>query len=115
MADDYPEFSLQTIEEGWWEIYHDDDCGETLVDGRCPKCGFVPDMQSLGARKTNGVKKPLPEIVAPCPHGDYKTCFICFLYAHARAGERFLDRVVASVEECTQAGFVLKQGQWVKE
>ena len=29
-------------------VYHDDDCGETLQGGKCEKCGFIPDMQSLG-------------------------------------------------------------------
>ena len=30
-------------------MYHDDDCGELLDnEGRCPKCGFHPDMQSTG-------------------------------------------------------------------
>jgi len=32
------------------ELYHDDDCGEALVDGMCPKCGFAPDMQSTAFR-----------------------------------------------------------------
>jgi len=35
-------------------MYHDDSCGE-LIDssGKCPKCGFSPDMQSLGFRKVS--------------------------------------------------------------
>lgn len=32
-------------------MFHDDDCGELLdSDGKCPKCGFYPDMQSCGFR-----------------------------------------------------------------
>lgn len=32
-------------------MFHDDDCGEFLDEhGRCPKCGFLPDMQSTGFR-----------------------------------------------------------------
>jgi hypothetical protein len=49
---DYPEFSVQSVADGYWEIYHDDDCGELVVDRHCVKCKFFVDMQSLGARKT---------------------------------------------------------------
>jgi hypothetical protein len=46
-------FSFDAVRAGHWEIYHDDDCGETLtLDGLCPKCGFKPDLQSKGARRT---------------------------------------------------------------
>lgn len=52
-------FSAQAVADGYWELYHDDDCGVTLIDSPghrnkiCPVCGFSPDMQSLGARRTN--------------------------------------------------------------
>lgn len=30
-------------------LFHDDDCGAHLGEGgKCPKCKFVPDMQSIG-------------------------------------------------------------------
>jgi hypothetical protein len=46
-------FSAQAVAAGYWEIFHDDDCGATLTpDGLCPKCGFYPDLQSKGARRT---------------------------------------------------------------
>lgn len=46
-------FSMEAVREGYWAIYHDDDCGAELTpDGKCPRCNFVPDMQSLGARRT---------------------------------------------------------------
>lgn len=33
-------------------MFHDDDCGELLdKDGRCPKCGFHPDMQSTAFKE----------------------------------------------------------------
>lgn len=33
-------------------MFHDDDCGVLLdADGRCPKCGFHPDMQSTGFKE----------------------------------------------------------------
>lgn len=51
----YPEFNAQSVEDGFWEVFHDDDCGETFDwfgGGKCPKCGFRPDMQSIAARKT---------------------------------------------------------------
>lgn len=53
-------FSSQAVFDGYWEIYHDDGCGETALwsDGRCPKCGFLPDLQSLGARRTAKGLKP---------------------------------------------------------
>lgn len=61
-------FSAQSVDDGYWELFHDDDCGETLItspsgylNSWCPKCKFSPDMQSLGARRT---KK---ELVAPNP------------------------------------------------
>jgi len=44
-------FSAQAVRDGYWEVFHDDDCGEVLVNGFCPKCGFSPDLQSLGARR----------------------------------------------------------------
>lgn len=32
-------------------MFHDDDCGELLDSaGKCPTCGFHPDMQSTGFR-----------------------------------------------------------------
>lgn len=32
-------------------MFHDDSCGELLdVRGRCPRCGFCPDMQSTAFR-----------------------------------------------------------------
>lgn len=35
-------------------MYHDDDCGVLLDDqGKCPACGFHPDMQSVGFRKVD--------------------------------------------------------------
>ncbi len=33
-------------------MFHDDDCGVLLDgDGKCPSCGFHPDMQSTGFRE----------------------------------------------------------------
>ncbi len=33
-------------------MVHDDDCGEILdAEGRCPKCGFHPDIQSTAFRE----------------------------------------------------------------
>lgn len=33
-------------------MFHDDDCGELLdKEGRCPKCGFHPDMQSTAFKE----------------------------------------------------------------
>ena len=53
----------QSVADGYWEVYHDDDCGQTIPwfggDGKCPKCGFRPDMQSIAARPTaKNVRKP---------------------------------------------------------
>lgn len=33
-------------------MFHDDDC-DALLDheGKCPKCGFVPDLQSTGYKE----------------------------------------------------------------
>ncbi len=46
-------FSAEAVHDGYWEIFHDDDCGVTMSDGRvCPKCKFFVDLQSLGARPT---------------------------------------------------------------
>jgi hypothetical protein len=42
-------------------MYHDDDCGEFLdAEGRCPKCGFHPDMQSTGFKPldTSALRAP---------------------------------------------------------
>lgn len=58
-ADPLPEpkdvpFSAQAVADGYWEVYHDDDCGQAFdwFGGTgCPKCGFRPDMQSIAARK----------------------------------------------------------------
>src|SRR5271167_4639712 len=38
-------FSAQAVRDGYWEYFHDDDCGETLDNGLCRKCGFVVDLQ----------------------------------------------------------------------
>ena len=49
------QFSAEAVRDGYWEIFHDDDCGVTMdgPDGRiCPKCKFFVDLQSLGARPT---------------------------------------------------------------
>lgn len=44
-------------------LFHDDDCGATLeADDNCPKCGFHPDMQSLGLREANVNDIDIPEI-----------------------------------------------------
>jgi hypothetical protein len=33
-------------------MFHDDSCDVLLdADGRCPKCGFHPDMQSTGFKE----------------------------------------------------------------
>lgn len=40
-----------------WSYFHDDDCGELLEDRFCPKCGFVVDLQSIGARRRRLLKK----------------------------------------------------------
>lgn len=45
-------FDMQAVHDGYWEIYHDDDCGELVIDRHCTKCGFFVDLQSLGARPT---------------------------------------------------------------
>lgn len=58
-ADPKPEpkdvpFSAQAVADGYWEVYHDDDCGEAFDwfgGGICLKCGFRPDMQSIAARR----------------------------------------------------------------
>lgn len=61
MANEKVPFSMEAVEAGYWELYHDDDCGETLimVPGHrgyyCPKCHFCPDLQSKGARRTGKV------------------------------------------------------------
>jgi hypothetical protein len=35
-------------------LFHDDDCGEFLdMDGDCMRCGFSPDMQSLGIKEVS--------------------------------------------------------------
>lgn len=39
-------------------MFHDDSCGELLDhEGRCPSCGFHPDMQSTAFRDV-----PEPEV-----------------------------------------------------
>jgi hypothetical protein len=51
----YPEFSAQAVFDGYWEIYHDDDCDGVITpypENLCLKCGMHPDFQSRGARKT---------------------------------------------------------------
>lgn len=51
----YPPFSAENVAAGYWEIYHDDDCGGILTpypENLCLKCGVHPDLQSRGARKT---------------------------------------------------------------
>ncbi len=36
-------------------MFHDDSCGELLdSSGKCPKCGFHPDMQSTAFREVPG-------------------------------------------------------------
>ena len=56
--EEYPEFSAQAVADGYWEIYHDDDCGSVIINGRCLACNRGVDMQSLSARRT---KPPRPE------------------------------------------------------
>jgi hypothetical protein len=54
----YPEFCMANVDAGYWEVYHDDDCGQAFDwfgGAGCPKCGFRPDMQSIAARKTGKV------------------------------------------------------------
>jgi hypothetical protein len=35
-------------------LFHDDDCGEFLgMGGECPRCGFLPDLQSLGIKEAS--------------------------------------------------------------
>lgn len=54
--DSYPEFSAQSVADGYWEVYHDDDCDGVITpypENLCLKCGMHPDFQSRGARKTN--------------------------------------------------------------
>lgn len=49
-------FNADTTAEGYWEVFHDDDCGvvfDWFGGGKCPACGFRPDMQSIGARRTS--------------------------------------------------------------
>lgn len=51
----YPEFSSESWADGYWEVYHDDDCGGVITpypENLCLKCGMHPDFQSRGARKT---------------------------------------------------------------
>jgi hypothetical protein len=70
------EFSAQAAADGWWEIYHDDDCGGIITpypENLCLRCGMHPDLQSRGARRTSKApdsvgeapprKKPLSEDV----------------------------------------------------
>lgn len=52
MSDVKVPFSAQAVEDGYWEVYHDDSCGVVLIYGYCPACKFHPDLQSLGARRT---------------------------------------------------------------
>ena len=48
-------FSFQAVIDGYWEFYHDDDCGAVLDPDTkiCFACGWRPDLQSMGARRTN--------------------------------------------------------------
>lgn len=48
-------FSVQAVADGYWEVYHDDDCGGVITPypgNLCLKCGMHPDFQSRGARRT---------------------------------------------------------------
>lgn len=48
-------FSAQSVADGHWEVYHDDDCGGVITpypENLCLKCGMHPDFQSRGARRT---------------------------------------------------------------
>ena len=51
---EYPEFSFDSVIDGYWEFYHDDDCDAVLdpYTKICSACGWRPDLQSMGARKT---------------------------------------------------------------
>jgi hypothetical protein len=46
-------FSFQAVIDGYWEFYHDDDCGAVLDPDTkiCSACGWRPDLQSMGARR----------------------------------------------------------------
>ena len=52
-------FSVQAVEDGYWEIYHDDDCDGIIPvhTNVCSKCGMHPDFQSRGARRTSKTKE----------------------------------------------------------
>jgi hypothetical protein len=53
-------FTAQSWADGYWEVYHDDDCDGVITpypENLCLKCGMHPDLQSRGARRTS---KPLP-------------------------------------------------------
>lgn len=68
--EDYPEFNAQSVADGYWEVYHDDDCEEAFDwfgGAVCPKCGFRPDMQSIAARKIHANQVPIKlSFDAPC-------------------------------------------------
>jgi hypothetical protein len=47
-------FSAEAVAAGYWEIYHDDDCGGVITpypENLCLLCGMHPDFQSRGARR----------------------------------------------------------------
>lgn len=48
-------FSFENVIAGHWEFYHDDSCGAVLdpYTKRCAACGWVTDMQSMGARRVS--------------------------------------------------------------
>lgn len=53
-------FSAQAVWDGYWEFYHDDDCGAVLDPDTkvCSACRWRPDLQSMGARRTNKADAP---------------------------------------------------------
>lgn len=59
MSEEKVQFSAQAVEDGYWEIYHDDDCDGIIpiYTNVCSKCGMHPDLQSRGARRTNKKKE----------------------------------------------------------
>lgn len=51
-------FSFDAVLDGYWEFYHDDDCGAVLdpYTKICSTCKWCPDMQSMGARRVTAKK-----------------------------------------------------------
>ena len=60
MAYEVPWEAENALSDGYWEVYHDDDCDGVITpypENLCLKCGMHPDLQSRGARPTAKNKK----------------------------------------------------------